>query len=241
MSLTLFTYGSSWEVPDISPFCTKLHTYLRMAEVPYERGVGNPQQAPKGKLPYIKYNDELYADTHFIIKFLEKELSLSFGSDLTPEQKAISTAFQGMLEESFYFTAVYSRWVPTEAWKLYGPVLKGVLREAGAPGFLTHLIVPMIRRGVRKMLMAQGMGRHTKQEVVAIATPQLDSISHYLGSKTFFFGNKPSPIDATVFAMLSAFRGSPIASPIKTHLESLPNLCQYHDHILQTYYPEITG
>lgn len=41
-----------WNVPNMSPFCVKLETYLRMAKLPYQTAPGNPLQAPLGKIPY---------------------------------------------------------------------------------------------------------------------------------------------------------------------------------------------
>ncbi|TNE44488.1 MAG: glutathione S-transferase family protein [Deltaproteobacteria bacterium] len=239
MSLTLYTFGSAWKTPDASPFCIKLHTYLRMAGISYEQAIGNPQQAPKSKLPYIEENGTFLSDSHLIIQHLESTRSISLDDHLTPEQHAIARAYRGMLEESFYFIVVYFRWIPQETWKQYKPVLQSSIQKAGAPGFLVPLLLPIIRRSVRKDLHSQGTSRHTPEVLTEMAQSQLDSVSTYLGDKTFFFGEQPSTLDATVFAMLSSLLGSELNSPVREYAQSLPNLVRYHDHILTTHFPEL--
>ena len=49
------------------------------------------------------YNGKEYADSSFIIDFLNKERGVDLNSHLTEEQKAISRAFQKMNEENLYW------------------------------------------------------------------------------------------------------------------------------------------
>ena len=44
----------AWGTPNISPFCAKLETYLRMTEIPYSIGKFSRSKAPKGKVPFIE-------------------------------------------------------------------------------------------------------------------------------------------------------------------------------------------
>ena len=34
--ITLFQFQRYWGLPNISPFCLKLETYLRLAKIPYQ-------------------------------------------------------------------------------------------------------------------------------------------------------------------------------------------------------------
>jgi Glutathione S-transferase N-terminal domain len=47
--VTLYKFIPAWGLPDLSPFCVKLETYLRLAKIPYETQVGDPRKAPKKK------------------------------------------------------------------------------------------------------------------------------------------------------------------------------------------------
>ena len=52
--ITLHQFARVWDIPNLSPFCSKVETYLRMAGIPYEVADAIPPTAPKGKLPYTK-------------------------------------------------------------------------------------------------------------------------------------------------------------------------------------------
>ena len=58
---------------------------------------------PKGKIPFIEYNDNVYSDSGFIIKHFNSELGIIHDSGLNPEQKATAHALQKMTEEHMYW------------------------------------------------------------------------------------------------------------------------------------------
>ncbi len=70
--ITLYEFPRIWGLPNASPFCLKLETYLRLAKIPYEtKFVMNPKKAPKAKLPAIKIEDKKLGDSELIIDFLK--------------------------------------------------------------------------------------------------------------------------------------------------------------------------
>lgn len=48
-------------VPSLSPFCLKMETYLRMADLPYQNYFGGKRSA-KGKMPRIEYYHEKFLE-----------------------------------------------------------------------------------------------------------------------------------------------------------------------------------
>ncbi len=54
------------------PFASRSEAYLRLADLPYETlsGAQYLRKAPKGKLPFIEDNDNIIADSSFILKYL---------------------------------------------------------------------------------------------------------------------------------------------------------------------------
>ncbi|XP_006730289.1 failed axon connections homolog [Leptonychotes weddellii] len=96
-------------VPSLSPFCLKMETYLRMADLPYQNYFGGKLSA-QGKMPWIEYNHEKVSGTEFIIDFLEEKLGVNLNKNLGPHERAISRAVTKMVEEHFYCSCpVYSR------------------------------------------------------------------------------------------------------------------------------------
>jgi hypothetical protein len=56
----------------------------------------------------------------------------------------------------------------------------------------------------RKQIYAQGMGRHSAAEKLALGTRSIDAISDFLGDKPYFMGAQPAGVDATIFSFVAA-------------------------------------
>src|SRR5690348_4249172 len=69
-AIKLFQFPRMFAIPNLSPFCCKLETWLRMARIPYEVTTADPRGAPKGKLPFIEEAGVRIADTSLIIEHL---------------------------------------------------------------------------------------------------------------------------------------------------------------------------
>src|SRR5262249_56922696 len=53
--IKLFQFPRMFGIPNLSPFCCKLETWLRITRVPYEVvDTPDPRKGPKGKLPFIQ-------------------------------------------------------------------------------------------------------------------------------------------------------------------------------------------
>jgi hypothetical protein len=52
--LKLYQLERTWGIPNLSHFCCKTETYLRMAGIEYEIVPALPLNVPKGKVPYIE-------------------------------------------------------------------------------------------------------------------------------------------------------------------------------------------
>src|SRR5689334_25151060 len=73
---TLFPYTTLFRSnPNLSHFCCKTETYLRMAGIEYGIKTTLPLFAPKGKLPYIEdrseeHTSELQSQFHLVCRLL---------------------------------------------------------------------------------------------------------------------------------------------------------------------------
>ena len=167
--ITLYAFGPQFSLPDPSPFVTKAEVLLKMSKLPYEIDLKGFRKAPKGKLPYIKDDGELIADSTFIRRHLERKHKIDFDRGLSAEQKAIAWAFEKLAEDNLYWAIVDARWMIDANFD------KGPRRFFDViPAPVRPLVVPMIRRQVRKNLHAHGMGRHSRSEIESIATQGID-------------------------------------------------------------------
>ncbi|MBL8633780.1 MAG: glutathione S-transferase family protein [Myxococcales bacterium] len=235
--IKVYGFGASFGLPDPSPFVVKVANYLRMIDVPFELLPGNARKAPKGKLPYIDDGGTLLADSSFVIDYLRKRYKdLDVG--ISARERALATACKSMLEEHLYFVMVTQRWKEDRGYEILKQRFAGTLRKAGIPGFLIPTVSSLIRKQVIKTVNAQGMGRHTPEEIEEIAVNLLDSLSELLGDQKYFLGDAPRSIDATVFAWLWLIIDAPYEGRVKQHACSKPNLVRYNAHMKQTYWKD---
>jgi glutathione S-transferase len=235
--ITLYGFGSSFGVMDSSPFVVKVDTFMRMAGIPYEvvANSNNLKKAPKGKLPFLIDNNDskskVVADSQTIIEYLTEKYQVSLDKHLSPEQAAQAYLLTKSLDENLYWCLVYSRWIVEDTWQL---VKKEFFDFLPVP---LRLVVPgLLRRGVKKNLHAQGIGRHSKNEILAISDKSFAALSTLLGDKNYFFGNTPCHFDATAYSLLCQFITATCDDEFNTKARSYQNLVEYCQRIEQTYY-----
>ena len=217
--------------PNPGPFCVKLETALRLAGVQYEVcHVTRPDQGPKGKIPYVEIDGERIGDSTLIIERLKETRGIDLDAHLSPRERAQSLALQRMLEEHLYFILVYSRWIEPTNWEKIRKLFFGNMP------FPLRLIVPrMAHKGTIEKLSGQGIGRHTRDEIFDFGAKDLDALSEILGDKPFVFGEKPSLVDTTAFALVVSILGPDFDSPLKAHAMGLPNLVAYAERMGEVF------
>src|SRR5690349_17335849 len=114
--ITLYQFPPAFGLPNPSPFCLKVETYLRMIGEPFEVKAGNPQRAPKGKLPFIKDGGAVISDSAHIVEHLKKTRGDKLDKDLSAHDRAVGHLIRRTLEEGLYFGVVYARWVDEDGW-----------------------------------------------------------------------------------------------------------------------------
>lgn len=226
--------GHPFGLPNMSPFCTKLETYLRMAGLPYEARNADLRKAPKGKIPYVDLGGKIMGDSQLIIEHLEQTRDKPLDQGLSPAQRARGHVVRRMLEEGTYFIGVYLRWSRDDGFALIRPEIKRVL-----PGPLA-LLLPLIRRKVRASLQAQGVGRHTDAEIQALGQADLSALSALLGDSLYFLGDEPHIVDAAAYAFVEGISRFPLDSQVQRHLKTLTNLMAFRDRVRGRYWAELS-
>jgi glutathione S-transferase len=214
----------------ISPFCAKLETYLKIRGLPYESKFKNPMGSPKGKVPWVEIDGSApMGDSGLIIAELEKKGGLD--ADLDPETRARGHVIRRMLEEHTYFGNVVLRWGDPISWPHVRDYFKALL-----PPVLGSLVVGRIRSGTLGRAKAQGVAKHSRDEIVGLIRDDLDALDALIGKGPYALGAKPTTTDATVYAFLTGMAWVPWDSEIKSHVLGKPNLVAYMDRIKQQYW-----
>lgn len=231
--IKLYSFGSSFDMEDPSPFVLKVDAYMRMANIEYENipDVNNLRKAPKGKLPFITEGETTIADSQFIIAYLQEKYKVELDSGLSAKQKSIAYLMGKALDEDLYWCLVHSRWARDDTW----PLIKKAF--FGSMPFPLKFIVPVIaRKGVMSALQKQGLGRHSDKEINIIAEKTFQSLSEILADKTYFFADSPCTFDATAFGLLSQFINVTMDNEMNDLARSYSNLVAYCNAIRDKYY-----
>jgi glutathione S-transferase len=256
-TVVLHQFGRSRNsgVPNMSPFCLKLETFLRFAKVPY---VVSKSQASsdKGKMPWIELDGQIVSDSALCMRFIRQQLGRSELDRNTPaEVLATAMAARVMCEEHLSWALVYARWIDPS----YGPgqIFKVSAADddddgSSSPPPLQDLvfnqlpfpfskIVPIIaHRRVWNNLHYHGLGRHSKEDIYAFARDDLNALSTMLGTRPFFGGDALCTEDMGIFGVLASIYYPMPDSPVRQHLRSpqCSNLAAYVERVCSQLWPD---
>ena len=232
--IKLFQFPRMFGIPNVSPFCCKLETWLRIAKVPYEVvDTPDPHKGPKGKLPFIEDAGVRIADSSLIVDHLVKTRGVDPDARLSASQRAIALLVQRTLEEHYAFVLVYMHFLRDEGWEHMRAGFTSV------PAIVRPLVGGIVRGRMKKMLWQQGVLRQSHEDIVESALRDWRAVLMVMGDGPFFFGDEPTGVDATVFGALATSVLTPIESPIRDFLRSQPACVAYAERMRARFFPEL--
>lgn len=234
LPIKLFQFPRMFGIPNLSPFCCKMETWLRIARVPYEVvDTPDPRKGPRGKLPFIEDAGARIADTSLIVDHLVKTRGVDPDARLDDSQRAIATLVQRTLEEHYAFILVYTHLLRDEGLRHTRS------RFDSVPAIVRPLVAHTVQRQIKKMLWTQGILRHSHEDIVASALRDWRAVLKLMGDGPFFFGDEPTGVDAIVFGTLASSVLTPIESPIRDFLRAQPGCVAYAERMLARFFPEL--
>ncbi|WP_150467700.1 glutathione S-transferase family protein [Francisella sp. SYW-9] len=201
-----------------SPFCLKLELYFKTMDINYKNHFNLEfNKSPTGKMPYIETMGKKFADSNLIIKMLEQQNQAGIDDHLSLEQKAISTAFIRLCEDSLYWVGVYSRWADKSNfnWK------KDFIEATKLPKAMASIIYPVAKRNTLRQLKAVGVVNLTNDEIYSKAEENLLAISGFLNGKKHFFNDQISLVDVVVFSFVIMIYDGSCGTRLQNFLSSL--------------------
>src|SRR5262249_20546837 len=162
--IKLFQFPRMFGIPNVSPYCCKLETWLRIAAIPYEVvDTPDPRRGPKGKVPFIEDCGVRIADSSLIVDHLVRTRGVDPDARLDPSQRAPALSVQRMLEEHYAFVVLYTHFIRAEGWQHMR------VRFDPLPAIIRPLVARAVRGRMRKLLWMQGVLRHSDADIVESA------------------------------------------------------------------------
>lgn len=226
--IKVYGYLPGWTVPCISPYVTKVINYMKMAGLPHEFVNQNlmrlDAETPYGKLPVIVDGEDTVSDSTHIINHLKQKHGDKFDADLSSSQKAQMLAWNRLIDEHLYWTAVIQpRWRETANWEIYLRVIAGT-DDVPPP---LRAFADDFRFRILAEFMHGGWGRMPGDVLYERARADIDAISGFMGSNDFMMGPKPTSIDAAVSSILRHIVDTPFTFDTKDYAASKGNLTGY--------------
>lgn len=234
--ITLYTFGPAFGLPDASPFVIKAEMLLKLAGLPYQTRRGNLRRSPKGKLPYLDDMGRLVADSTLIRWHIEKTYHIDFDAGLSAAERGTAWAVEKLLEDNLYWAVARVRWLEGDNFERGPAQFFGMV-----PAPLRGLVKALVKRKVRQMLWSQGLGRHSAEEMTAMAVQGVKAIADVLGDKPYLMGERPCGADATLFAFAASLQTPVFDTPIRAAAESHANLQAYLARMRRQFYAEFVG
>jgi glutathione S-transferase len=234
--IKLFQFPRMFAIPNLSPFCCKLETWLRITGIPYETvDTTDPRKGPKGKLPFIEDAGVRIADTSIIVDHLVKTRGVDPDARLDASQRATALLVQRTLEEHFAFVLAYTHLVRA------GGLQHTRARFDPVPSLIRPLVIHTVQRQIKKLLWYQGILRHSDKEIIDSGVRDWRAVLAVMSDGPFFFGNEPTGGDAIVFGALASSVLTPIESPIRDFLMSQPGCVAYAERMRTRFFPELAA
>jgi len=222
--IELHQFAPAFGLMNPSPFCMKVEVFLKLAGLPYRCVTANPLKAPKGKLPVL-HDGVVVPDSEEIIAYLQTAYGGQIPHALAVPETPRHLAVRRLLEDHLYFAALHLRWVEPAGWQHTRRLFDGL------PPLLRPLVATAMRRKIRRDLLGQGTGRHSRAEICAGAIADLDALAALLAGRAYFGGDEPAAIDASAYAMLANLLWAPMDHPVRSHAQALPPLVAYAERM----------
>ncbi len=229
--ITLYTFGPAFGLSDSSPFVTKTALLLKLAGITFTENRKGFSRAPKGKLPFIEDDGAVVADSTFIRWHIEKKYGFDFDAQLSASERGVAWAVEKLLEDHLYWTLVHARWC-NDANFAKGPSI--YFRSIPLP--FRPVVERLVRKKVRRNLYGQGIGRHTQEQIVALAAKDLEAVSAILGDKPYLMGDHPCSADASLYAFVAGGPCPHFDTLIRGEAERYQNLVAYVARLKAQYF-----
>lgn len=216
-----------------------VQAFLHMAGLDFvvESRSNAESMSPSGRLPFIKAGAFVISEMDPIVAFVNTK-GISLTNALDASQKADMRAYMSLVNNVMGNAELYISWIDQVTLnEVSGPRFSSVY-----PWPLNHILTWQKKHQVTKKLSALGWATKSLDEVYSEVETCCRALSERLDSSAFFFGSKPTELDALVFGHLFTILTTPLPdNNLKAIVQQFPNLVRLCEHIERDFFEKLNS
>lgn len=217
--------------------CLSVKTYLNMLGLKFQTELRHNAEymSPSGKVPFIKVGPLIVSEFEPIIAIINAK-GHCLSSHLTDEQRAEMKAYMSLAENVFVNAVLYVLWCDSETYRKVTQV-----RNGSPYRWPLSKLIPLKKYyEVKRLLQSLGWTKKSLSEVYDSVDTCCQSLSEKLGDQRFFFGEKPTELDAVVFGHLYTLITTALPADRLTEIvQSHKNLAEFCQRVHQQYFVDV--
>lgn len=236
--MELYIWPSEFGLPSVDPQCLQFMACAKFCAAPI---TVTPSTSPwrfneSFPLVAIKSDEEsklkYVADFDSFAEILRTSAQdVILDSELTAAHKSEFDAYSSMMLQDFYPALLHLLWL--DQWNyeaVTSPLYSSML-------FFPYGIYFLERRRMQVKAYVEARGQSEKN-LLLFACSTINLLSAKLGDNKYFYGDKPSSLDALIFGYLAPIMKMPLPSDrLQLHLLSFANLVRFVESIISIYLP----
>ncbi|HMM46793.1 MAG TPA: glutathione S-transferase family protein [Thiobacillaceae bacterium] len=220
--IELHQFRPFWGLPNASPFCMKVETYLRFRGIPYTPVPSGPRKSPTGSIPFVVDDGRVIPDSEAIIAHFESRQARHLDAGLDDAQRAKAFFVRELVEDRLYWQISYMRWGDPAGWAVFRPDLVRYL-----PWPMRGPALFLVRRSLLRQMKQRGLTPADAPAAYARGVAVLDALAGLLGEQPYFLGAEPRTLDMSIYAFLANILDQPHGNALQAHGRRLDNLVAY--------------
>lgn len=214
--------------------CLAVQAYLKMNGLKFEvvRKRNAEYMSPSGKVPFIKCGAFVVSELEPIVQFVNNK-GINISERLDKSEWADMRAFMSLVNNLLLNAELYVCWCDkttysTVTWKRYSSVF---------PWPLNYIITWQKKKTIENRLAILNWSKKSMEEVLRDVENCCQSLSERLDKGPYFFGDKPTELDALVFGHLFSILTTPLpGNKLASVVKKFPNLIDLCKRIEKDYF-----
>lgn len=217
-----------------SASCLSVQAFLRMCSLQFEviMAKNAEHMSPLGRVPFLKCGNFVVAGMDRIVAFVNTK-GISISQHLDGAQKADMRAYMSLISVVLVNAELYITWCHDTT-----------LQEVTKPRFMSAYPWPINhvlywkKKSIMKLKLAPYQWADKNiEEIYGEVSSCCHALSERLGKQQYFFGDRPTELDALVFGHLYTLLTTPLPdNGLATIVKEFKNLLQLCQRIEKEYF-----